>query len=74
MVLAQSRYTLKLEITHSWPGNLRGDKTVHIATHEYLIKYLDVVRGVANFGMAMPLEKKVASLALDQQFRLRNFD
>ena len=42
-MITQSIYTLKLEIAHSGPGNLRGDKTVYITTHEYLIKYSDVV-------------------------------
>ena len=39
---------IKLEIAHSGPGNLKGDKTVKITNHEHLIKYLDVVCGVAN--------------------------
>ena len=34
---------LELEIAYSGPGNFRGDKTVYITTHEYLIKYSDVV-------------------------------
>ena len=41
--IAQSIYTLKLEIAHSGPGNLSGDTTVYITTHEHLIKYLDVI-------------------------------
>ena len=45
---AQSLYWLKLEIAHSWPGNLRGEIIVYIPAHVYLIKYLDVVWGVAN--------------------------
>ena len=36
-------YTLKLEIAHSGPGNLSGDPSVYITTHEHLFKYLDVV-------------------------------
>ena len=42
-MFAQNIYSLKLEIAHSWPGNLSGDTTVYITTHEHLIKYLDVV-------------------------------
>ena len=43
LVITQSIYTLKLEIAHSGPGNLYGDTTAYITTHEHLIKYLDVV-------------------------------
>ena len=70
LVFAQSIYTLKLEIAHSKPENLRGDKTVYITTHQHLIKYLDVVWGVANCNTT----KTNAFLAFDQQFRLPNFD
>ena len=48
LVITQSIYTLKLEIAHSGSGNLSGDTTAYITTHEHLIKYLDVVWGVAN--------------------------
>ena len=40
LVITQSIYTLKLEIAHSWPGNLYGDTTAYITTHEHLIKIL----------------------------------
>ena len=48
LVITQSIYTLKLKIAHSGPENLSGDTTAYITTHEHLIKYLDVVWGVAN--------------------------
>ena len=76
-VFAQSIYTLKLEIAHSGPGNLKGDKTVYIITHEHLIKYLGVVWGVANcnttskklpllhstnnFGCEISIKQKIAT-------------
>ena len=40
LVFAQSIYSLKLQIAHSGPGNLSGDTTVYITTHEHLIKYV----------------------------------
>ena len=59
LVIIQSIYTLNLEIAHSGPGNLSGDTTVYITTHKHLIKYLDVVWGVANcnttFKKKLPL-------------------
>ena len=73
-MITQSIYTLKLEIAHSRPGNLYGDTTAYIQLTNISLNTWMSSEALRIAILLKKLASLAASLAFDQQFRLRNFD